>query len=145
VNTPKNNIMKICSDCKQEKQLNEYSFDKNRNRYLSVCKRCSSLRTQEYRKDNLHKWRQYDKNRHLKIKEAVNKWKSQGCAKCGDKRHYVIDAHHLDPSKKEYAIGDASTGPDKIQLELKKCIPLCSNCHREFHYLDTTIEIYLAE
>lgn len=126
--------MKKCTDCKQEKQTEQFPFDKSRNRYLSVCKSCTSRRTQGYRKDNLSKWKQYDKNKHLKIKEVVNEWKIQGCSKCGDKRHYVIDAHHLDPTKKDYAIGDAATSPNKIQLELKKCIPLCSNCHREFHY-----------
>lgn len=141
--------MKNCSKCKQNKIYDEFSFDKSRNRYLSICKQCVLSNTKVYRKNNLDKWKQYDKHRHLKIKETINEWKSEGCNKCGDKRIYVLDAHHLDPTKKDYTIGDASTGLNKIQQELEKCIPLCSNCHREFHYLEKqnnlTIEEYLKE
>ena len=36
-------------------------------------------------------------------------------------------------------------GINITKTEFEKCIPLCSNCHREFHYLDTTIEAYLGK
>jgi predicted HNH restriction endonuclease len=29
--------------------------------------------------------------------------------------------------------------------ELKKCIPICSNCHREFHYLEKQNNITIKE
>jgi predicted HNH restriction endonuclease len=36
---------------------------------------------------------------------------------------------------------------DAVMEEIKKCVVLCSNCHREFHYLEDreqlTIEKYL--
>ena len=137
--------MKTCSDCKQEKELNEYSFDKSRNRHLSVCKKCTAIRTENYRQNNKDKWKEQSKTHSIKRKNAIDEWKSQGCTKCGDKRSYVIDAHHLDPIKKEFSIGTSIRGINVTKIELKKCIPLCSNCHREFHYLDTTIEDYLAK
>jgi len=37
---------------------------------------------------------------------------------------------------------------DKIEEEIAKCIVLCANCHREFHFLQEkdgiTIEDYLS-
>lgn len=137
--------MKTCIDCKKQIKKEEFPFDKSRDRYLSVCKSCTSIRTQKYRKNNLDKWKQYDKNRHLKIKKIVTKWKSQGCQKCKDKREYIIDAHHLDPTQKDYSIADAATSSNKIELELKKCIPLCRNCHAEFHYLEKIKDISIKE
>jgi predicted HNH restriction endonuclease len=46
----------------------------------------------------------------------------------------MIDFHHLEPSKKDISISDASIS--KIKSESKKCILLCRNCHAEFHYME---------
>jgi hypothetical protein len=137
------NTLKHCIDCKLNKEINEFPFDKSRNRYLSVCKKCTATRTEKYRQQHKGKWKEQSKTHSAKRKSAIDEWKSQGCAKCGDKRHYVIDAHHLDPTKKDFSIGTSMRGINVTKLELEKCIPLCSNCHREFHYLDITIENYL--
>ena len=124
--------MKICSDCKEEKSLDYFSFDKTRDRYLSVCKPCTSIRTKKYRKSHPEKWKQYDKNHNQKYKEVLIKWKSKGCQKCGEKRYWVIDAHHL--YNKDFSPGTAKRGIKILKEELKKCIPLCANCHRDLHY-----------
>jgi hypothetical protein len=137
--------MKTCIDCKQEKQTEQFPFDKSRNRHLSVCKQCTAIRTENYRQNNKYKWKQQSKTHSLKRKNAIEEWKIQGCIKCGEKRHYVIDAHHLDPTKKNFSIGTSIRGVNVTKLELEKCIPLCSNCHREFHYLKSTIKEYLAK
>lgn len=139
--------MKTCSDCKQEKQLDDYTFDKSRNRHLSVCKKCTAIRTEAYRQTHKDKWRADNKKHSEKRSKVINEWKSKGCAKCGDIRPYVIDAHHIDPTQKQFSIGTAIRGIKPTQQELDKCIPLCSNCHREFHYMEQqnniTIEEYL--
>jgi hypothetical protein len=136
--------LKYCIDCKSNKDLNEFPFDKSRNRYLSVCKKCTAIRTEKYRQQHKDKWKEQSKTHFQKRKNIINEWKSQGCAKCGDKRHYVIDAHHLDPIEKDFSIGTSVRGVNMIKTELKKCIPLCSNCHREFHYLNINIKEYLG-
>jgi hypothetical protein len=137
--------MKTCSDCKQEKQLDDYTFDKSRNRYLSVCKKCTAIRTEAYRQTHKDKWKIDNKKHSEKRNKLINEWKSKGCAKCGDTRSYVIDAHHIDPTQKQFSIGTSIRGIKPTQQELEKCIPLCSNCHREFHYLEQQNNITIKE
>lgn len=72
------------------------------------------------------------------------------CAKCGDTRTYLLDFHHKDPAQKEFTIGVMKKGAkEKIQKEIDKCICLCANCHREFHYFEReqgiTLEEYLKK
>lgn len=75
---------------------------------------------------------------------------SHGCKKCGLKKYYLLDFHHIDPSQKSFSVSQRkSRKMESIMEEIKKCVVLCSNCHREFHYLekleDMTIEKYLKE
>jgi hypothetical protein len=137
--------MKTCSDCKQEKQLNDYTFDKSRNRHLSICKKCTAIRTEAYRQTHKDKWRIDNKKHSEKRSKVINEWKSKGCVKCGDTRSYVIDAHHIDPTQKQFSVGTTVRGIKPTQQELDKCIPLCSNCHREFHHMEHQQNITLEE
>ena len=43
---------------------------------------------------------------------------------------------HKDPSKKEFTIGTKNIGFKRLSEEIKKCILLCANCHRELHSND---------
>jgi hypothetical protein len=56
------------------------------------------------------------------------------CAICGYDKHLgVLDFHHVDPLLKTFAIsgGGLSRSWTSIENELKKCILVCANCHRE--------------
>ena len=84
----------------------------------------------------------------------VSELKSQvSCQKCGEKRGYCLDYHHIDPVTKKFNIAHYlanSTSMKDLDSEIKKCVVLCANCHREFHYLETrdntfTLEKYIAE
>lgn len=58
------------------------------------------------------------------------------CAVCGyDKYPGVLDFHHIDPATKSFGIssGGFSRSWQAIEAELKKCVLLCANCHREEH------------
>ncbi|MEO5950628.1 MAG: hypothetical protein ABIQ04_04225 [Candidatus Saccharimonadales bacterium] len=50
-----------------------------------------------------------------------------------DKHPGVLDFHHVDPTSKLFAIsgGGFSRSWSAIELEIKKCILVCANCHRE--------------
>lgn len=48
----------------------------------------------------------------------------------------ALDFHHIDPKEKEISFGKIRANPisiNKFIEELKKCILVCSNCHREIH------------
>ncbi|MBP7966673.1 hypothetical protein KAZ66_00170 [Candidatus Woesebacteria bacterium] len=83
-----------------------------------------------------------------KQSEAIKQWRKNtkqkviiamgnSCQVCNyNKCNDALELHHLDPSEKEFGLGAIMAHPvrwDKIVDEIKKCILLCSNCHREVH------------
>lgn len=127
---------KQCSKCKKLLPLTEF-YSRGNGKYRSECKEC-------------HK--NYVKDKYQERKQKVNEIKSQcECQKCGETRTYVLDFHHIDPSIKDMSIARMTSNNnhmDKIEEEIAKCIVLCANCHREFHFLQEkdgiTIEDYLS-
>lgn len=58
------------------------------------------------------------------------------CCLCGyDKIPDALEFHHINPEEKDYAIASNGTCHDleKDLAEVKKCILVCANCHREVH------------
>lgn len=114
----------------------------------SYCKECRRNRNLNNFYKAQDKWKETHKKTALLKKENIISIKenSDGCCKCKEKRHYLLDFHHLDPNTKLFQIGQGeSKGWNKILEEIKKCILLCSNCHREFHYLEKTQDITFKE
>ena len=117
---------KICTKCKKELPIEDFNWrSKEKGTRRSECKYCHT---------NFMKKIYEDK------KEFVANIKSQlKCQKCGENKEYMLDFHHLDPSEKETTIARMTSNRysvDKVLDEIKKCIVLCANCHREFHYLE---------
>lgn len=64
----------------------------------------------------------------LKLKEGGK------CIRCGyNKCLSALEFHHKDPTKKDFGISDDNMRLKEAVEEVKKCILICSNCHREFH------------
>ena len=128
---------KVCSKCGIEKPISEYhknGFDRQGNqKYRGYCKICANKREME---------------RYWEKRAFVDAQRDK-CAKCGDERSYVLDFHHTDAAEKEFTIGKMKKGSfDVIQTEIDKCVCLCANCHREFHYLEKsgiTLDEYLSK
>lgn len=75
--------------------------------------------------------------RRRELKRLSVEYKGGECSKCGYNRCIAaLEFHHLDPTKKDFGIGGSkqTSSWKKIQIELDKCILLCSNCHREEHF-----------
>ena len=80
-----------------------------------------------------------------KEKEARNKEfitrvrKRCKCIKCKLDKWYLIEFHHMDPSTKYKGVTNLqfnAYGIKRIKDEIRKCVPICRNCHMEFHYLE---------
>ena len=82
-------------------------------------------RVREYAAENKEKWMMFLSNiGYLQ------------CSRCGYNRCFsALEFHHVDPSIKEYKVSEFWQKPiaDWRIAEIKKTIPLCSNCHKELH------------
>lgn len=58
------------------------------------------------------------------------------CTKCGFNHPAALDFHHVDPKEKESNVHRLLSNGQykKLEKELKKCVVLCSNCHRIHHW-----------
>ena len=64
------------------------------------------------------------------------------CELCGEARAVCLDFHHRDPDSKLFSLGEGSAyGIDSLKREIKKCMVVCSNCHRVLHAKDRLHEI----
>jgi hypothetical protein len=89
-------------------------------------------------------FKQYREKYEQQRREIISSLGYDRCSKCGyNKCLAAIEFHHLDPHKKEFNIGDffrmngRKITKEKLEIfitELKKCVPLCRNCHAELHY-----------
>lgn len=112
---------KICSHCLQSKPISEFYISKGK--VHCYCKECHK----ELGKINYQK----------RTKELENYKKTLSCQKCGENRFYLLDFHHRDPNEKDYEISDNPRASlSTLQKEIQKYDVLCSNCHREWHYLN---------
>ena len=130
--------MRVCVQCQQELPIDQFYWrDKARGTRRRECKKCH----------NQHVIGQY-KNRQKQIEQLKSETK---CAKCGENRGYLLDYHHIDPNIKDKDISkmvSSKSQLENISIEIEKCICLCANCHREFHYFEReknsfTIKDYL--
>lgn len=78
---------------------------------------------------------QYVKNSRKRRKEDIVYIMGGCCQICGYNRAITaLDLHHLNPNIKEFSIGTIlNKNWDIVNEEIKKCILLCANCHREVH------------
>lgn len=115
-NKKKGKRQSVCIDCKKGIDNNHYATNETRRKKLRANANASIKRNKRF----------------VRLLKMLLK-----CSKCGDKRWYVLDFHHV--GKKEKEIGDMirrGTSLENLKKELRKCIVLCSNCHREEHYLN---------
>ena len=110
-----------------------YSRGKQRGRLRSECKDC-------------HK--QYVSQKNANNREAYHRLKQMmKCEKCGEQRYYLIDFHHIESEEKELTVARqvVKACVKNVIKELKRTIPLCANCHREYHYLSKQNGLSISE
>lgn len=56
------------------------------------------------------------------------------CQRCGYSKYpEVLEFHHLNPEEKEFDLARNLRCLEILRKEIKKCLLLCPNCHREVH------------
>jgi transposase-like protein len=72
--------------------------------------------------------------RRRKVKAILVDDAGGSCRVCGyDRCLAALAFHHLDPATKEFGVAHAGVGRsiERLRVEARKCILLCSNCHAE--------------
>ena len=89
--------------------------------------------------NNMAKCREADQKWRRFIKSVIVHAMGGKCTCCGyNGCNSALEFHHLNPNEKDFGFGDykytinETRWPDIVK-ELKKCILVCSNCHREIH------------
>lgn len=80
--------------------------------------------------------KEQERRRQDKRGDVIESFKSCGCSVCGYKRCLkAIDFHHVDGEKHKrlHRAGIAALNVRQLIEELKRCIVVCANCHREIH------------
>jgi hypothetical protein len=119
-NEPKSTTHKLCLRCNTVKELSDFYRRRHNTEPSPYCKPCTNSQTTERQKA---------------LKQQAIEYKGGACCICGySKYNGSLEFHHIDPSQKEFGIGNAKlTAFKKIIPELDKCILLCRNCHSEVH------------
>lgn len=129
--------MKTCSQCKLEQSENNFYKNKKTGLY-PYCKCCAR---RKYAKPHYFKNKQKYIERSVKnsytLRAEYYEYKSTlKCSNCKESRPWCLDLHHVDPSIKTISITQAirNNNRELFESEIKKCIPLCRNCHADLHY-----------
>lgn len=109
--------MKLCRKCGAEKNESEF-FACGKGRTKPSCKVCDTKRNKSRRREN-------------KLKIVLEM--GGKCSRCGyDKYVGALEFHHINPREKSPTAKYICYWKDERRKEeLKKCILLCSNCHKE--------------
>jgi len=74
--------------------------------------------------------------RRKKIRQMAIEHKGGQCQRCGyNSCVEALEFHHINSSGKDFSISEKGYTRSwaKVKEELRKCVLLCANCHREIH------------
>lgn len=128
---------KICNVCKLDKDISEFSPNKQCTfGVVGTCKSCSNARVSSWYKANREKRQEAANKRNRERKQLVVERFGGICADCGGAfPQCVYEFHHLDPLQKDWNPSQALTHSlERMWKELDKCVMLCSNCHKIRHW-----------
>jgi hypothetical protein len=101
------------------------------------CKSCGRRYVKDRKKG--HKGKQCNscstRKKELVYKNIVANIIGLQCCKCGyDKCEEAIEYHHVKDKSFTISSSFQYISIKELEIEAKKCIPFCANCHREYHY-----------
>lgn len=125
----------ICTKCKIDKFDVDFGWrNKLKGKKSTCCRSCYAISSHEHYIKNSEKYKNRKSKFEYKIKMAnlIKSLKIE-CFNCGIDHPAVLDFHHVDPTKKDKDLSKFNS-IKRILEEAKKCIVLCSNCHRVLHW-----------
>ena len=133
-------LMKKCTKCKKEKQINEFSF-KNKlvNIRHSQCKDCTRLLVKNHYLKNKQYYLDKTRKRNAKLYSEIIRFiqeylKKNPCLDCGESDITVLEFdHNRDKFTKFKAVSSLIKSRYPIEIikrEINKCEIRCANCHR---------------
>lgn len=129
--------MKRCYMCKQEKELD--SFPKNKSKpdgHGHRCLECQKILSKQHYQNNKQIYKERFRSHRIATRIYLQELKKDlKCIICGESDPICIDFHHKDKAQKVACISKMvrDYGMEKVLEEIKKCDPLCANCHRKLH------------
>lgn len=127
---------KICSKCGKEKPIEAFAIKRaSKSGRTCECKECHKIYRDKHYQENKEYYKEKAAKYRIDRRKEFNKFKEGlKCSICGESRWWVLDFHHVDGTTKEKEVVNLVESPRKLKEELKKCIVLCANCHRDLHY-----------
>lgn len=132
--------MKRCNNCATEKDYSEFNRNKLKKDGLQTyCRPCA----QKFNNDNYRnsperraKLRARDKQETHKSYQMIFRHKRfVGCCKCGEREPVALDYHHVEPKLKDMPVSMmVNFSHKRLKYEIRKCVVICSNCHRKLHH-----------
>jgi len=130
---------KRCAKCGYTKPITG-NFCMSRGRPVSTCLSCRReaariyVRTSYARESCRIRYRKRSENMKLRLLAVLG---VDRCS-CGETHIACLDFHHVTGEKVDSVrhMINTSVPIDLIIAEVRKCIVLCSNCHRKVHYRD---------
>lgn len=122
---------KVCLSCFEEKPITDF-------KWASIPKQLRATRCRECFRDieRHYKPRRRVVNQTRKA-EIISRFKEgKRCLFCEENTPVCLDFHHTDPSTKETTLANLihrGYSIERIEREVKKCVLICSNCHRKVH------------
>jgi len=142
--------LRYCKKCDSHKPQTIEYWHKRKSRkdgWEFYCKECVQKTTLANYNKNKEKWNKTTRKNKKLQRQRINEYKnSLNCLKCGESRNWLLDFHHKDPNQKDFQISQGERyGWEKVKKEIEKCIVLCSNCHRDFHYQEKEKQITIQQ
>lgn len=130
--------MKICTLCKQEKSLSNFTNKKrNKDGKNARCSDCTKIISKDHYIKNVSVYVQKARNNDIKYLDRNRKWllgyfEDKCCLHCGITDMRVFQFDHRETSLKVDSVSCMmrSSSLEKLQIEIEKCDILCANCHQ---------------
>ncbi|MBI4037158.1 hypothetical protein HY385_01925 [Candidatus Daviesbacteria bacterium] len=129
--------IKICTECKQEKPLDQY--DQKRGKLRSNCKACVSKYTKQHYKNNKEYYLKKATINRKSARERLRKflfeyYSTHSCVDCGESNPIVLEFDHIQRQNKYSNIArmaNRALSLERIKNEIAKCEVVCANCHKK--------------